>query len=450
MLICSKKILCTKATIWDHVRKSNHKLKTLQDYGDKTTAMYENKRKNDMKMADLIAKSNISDTIGNLCNTIYNQKCNTIYNSRKGIYEHFKHNSHSCMYKGGLNNCLSKVTAHKCTICWKLILCDLEIFLKHLQGCHNISTIMDYCNITGTKIEYRNAVKKQNIDLFLSNHRKQSEISEKLDNLCIFACKKCNFTCGNWRWMTNHIREKTHGPKLPYIKHVTKAVFHKCKQCSELILCDCQILSNHLRLKHKMNITTYKKLASIKNDELLTEFKLKLRTMVQNIPHHTHILKFTLQPNALPDNQVTKHVGNISIFRCLFCKVSDLSYHSLMKHNRMKHKLQKLPLITRTIEAARSPRCYNCSAILICDNVIGQNSVKNKHKMKFSDYCKNYVSKNGGKVFPTFNEYKANINVFETFSTDSKLTDKKTEPDDSDLILPSMISSESEASDEET
>ncbi len=51
---------------------------------------------------------------------------------------------------------------------------------------------------------------------------------------------------------------------------------------------------------------------------------------------------------------------------------------------------------------------------------------------------------NGGRTIPTFKDYLRNVEVFDNLANG---TEKLTEPKDNGLILPSMISSESEDSD---
>ncbi len=443
---CSKKILCEKEILWKHVKKC-HKFNSLKKYSDKTNCIYESLSKKGKKMNDLLAKANITNSVGNLCE--YQCKnCAKTYKSRTGLLCHLKNKKETCMYKGDLKNCLSKVTAHKCYVCSKLVLCDSYFILNHLRG-HKIHSMLDYSNMSGIKLQSRSVVKKQSIDLFLAKHSDKSEISEKIGNFCEFSCKKCIFSCNNWKGMTKHFRVKMHGSKLSYIKHVTKATLYKCKLCNELILCDYGILYEHLTQNHKMTPTAYRNIANVESEEIFAEFKSKLRKKVKNIPHLSQRLPFTLESNALPDNKVTNHVGNISFFRCSVCKVTNLSYSNWKLHCHRKHQL-KMSCIKQHIVEARYHKCQICSAVLLCDNEIVKLHLHKKHKIKFSDYCKNYVIKYGGKVFPTFNEYKSNRNLFETFSMDTNLSQTKDRPYDNGLILPSMISSESEASDEES
>ncbi len=82
----------------------------------------------------------------------------------------------------------------------------------------------------------------------------------------------------------------------------------------------------------------------------------------------------------------------------------------------------------------------------MCDMDVIRNHVIDSHKMGLGQYKKDYVMKGGGKVFPTFCDYLKDNDVFESLKMDKARVERNQE--DSDKIMPWMLSSESEDSDE--
>ncbi len=67
--------------------------------------------------------------------------------------------------------------------------------------------------------------------------------------------------------------------------------------------------------------------------------------------------------------------------------------------------------------------------------------------MRFGPYSKNYVLESGHSVIPTFSDFNCDNDIFEKLSSHSNTNKMKSATEDN-LILTSMISSESEESDE--
>ncbi len=69
--------------------------------------------------------------------------------------------------------------------------------------------------------------------------------------------------------------------------------------------------------------------------------------------------------------------------------------------------------------------------------------------MTLSQYIREYVFKKGGKVFPTYKEYCNNNQIFEVKTGAlQEVSNNIDTNNDNGLILPSMLSSESEDSDD--
>ncbi len=457
-LLCSKKLFCDKQTLLYHF-VFRHKIHSLEEYSLKTKARYEgqcqNKRTiwNSSTLEKLLAKAPVTDKVGNLC--VYQcQNCKKYFKSRNGITNHYKSKGNSCMADVNLIKNLTKVVAHKFHLCSKKVLCDIYVLKIHLLRHHQVKRVTDYCKISGLRNDGRFGKKisqKQKYELYQGKNSDQYKIAEKISNQCRFACNECDYCCNRWPLMATHIIRNSHGPVMSPTKYVTKATFHRCKICEELILCDTNILTTHLRI-HQMTIVQYRTLTQTPDtQEVLKEYKSKLMSIIKNSHDDCQKLHATLKPNknVLKDQKVTKHVGNISFYKCHVCNQSNFSYRCFKNHYQKEHKLKKKMCFKSQLDEAYYHRCHICSVILLCDNHIVGRHANKKHNMKFDEYCK-HVVKNGGKVYPTFSDYKVNNQVFEPFMTDpNDACSNKYEGEDSGLILPGMISSESEASDEE-
>ncbi len=127
--------------------------------------------------------------------------------------------------------------------------------------------------------------------------------------------------------MVSYITKKSHVPIMSAIKYVTKATFHKCKICEELVLCDTIILAKLLRI-HQMTLVQYRTSTQTPNtQELLKEYKSKLMSIIKNSDDDfqklpAHIQEHPTQ-NVLKGQKVTKHVGNISFYKCHVCHHTD-------------------------------------------------------------------------------------------------------------------------------
>ncbi len=124
-------------------------------------------------------------------------------------------------------------------------MCDIYVLKIHLLQYHQVKRITDYCKMPG--LEYEGKYKKklshmQNYEFYNGKISGQHKITEKISDQCRFSCKECDYCCKRWPMMANHIIRNSHGPLLSSTKYVTNAIFHKCKVCNELIICDFVIL----------------------------------------------------------------------------------------------------------------------------------------------------------------------------------------------------------------
>ncbi len=124
-----------------------------------------------------------------------------------------------------------------------------------------------------------------------------------------------------------------------------------------------------------------------------------------------------LEPKSLSDNQVTKHVGNLSFFKCPICPKSDMPYKRLVYHCKKEHKMKQLLYNKDHVVEARYHKCFICAKIVLCDNAILTAHVWRSHEIPLSSYVKKFVEKGGGKAFETFRDYCHNNQSFKKSSS---------------------------------
>ncbi len=173
---------------------------------------------------------------------------------------------------------------------------------------------------------------------------------------------------------------------------------------------------------------------------------MELKVQIKNIPVVQPKFKCTLEANSLPNDQVTRDVGNLCFFKCLRCQKSNMSFRCLSSHYLNKHK-ENIQYKIQNVVEARYHKCHVCQKILLCDLEMIRSHVQHRHSLKRHEYFENYVLKKGDRVVHTFKEYLQNdYQILKTLKSCSTSA-KNPKSLDTGLIMPSDLSSESEHSD---
>ncbi len=371
-------------------------------------------------------------------------KCNLVFGSKLGIQRHFNETRHVQVSYGETKKYIKSIVAHKCLICEKKILCDLKVIKSHLYSKHKIYSMKQYRNKKCKKLPV-----KMDFKSFIKTLKGKWEISKGVGSYCKFSCHKCIYTCQSWATLRHHLKSKEHGPSLTPFNYITEVVLHNCIICKMSLLCDVRIIITHLK-NHGHSLQSYKSLIKGSSHEnIFLEYQLKLKSEIHDIPIVKPKNKLKLEPHSISNSETTKHVGNLSWFKCSYCSKTNMSFGSLQKHCYNVHQKGNFSYKKELVMEARYHQCLICETIILCDRSVIYKHLNYSHKINLEQYNKSYVIKSGGRVFPTFREYLNNWQVFECLELQRKdVTDSKCHK--SDLILPSMISSESEDSDEES
>ncbi len=440
--ICSEKVLCDKKAITAHLAKK-HSTNSLKEYSRKTNVKckWGIKSAQQQSLKEALEHATISDTVADLCK-YQCQECQHIFKSRLDLCNHFKETGHAISYWASINRYLIETVAYICQICSEKVLCDKRAITTHLTSRHNINSLKEYSSKTNINNE---GSRTRNTRIANT----EQNVTQKVGNQCDFYCPLCDYNSKSWNLMAIHAKSKHGGSKLPPVKLARSATFHKCRVCDKLVLCDSRILTRHFKT-HQLTINAYKNMIGLPStpEEIATKYQLELTSAIRNIPAVQHQTNFFLEPNALPDDQVTKDIGNLSFFKCPNCSLTNMSYNHLVNHNKKKHQVKHIPYSTRHAVEVRYHRCHLCARIVLCDNRIIGNHLSNSHKMKLSEYSNKYVLKNGNRIFSTLPEYQRS-NMILRVHVEVNAGEKMSQADSNNgLILPSMLSSESEGSDE--
>ncbi len=398
-------------------------------------------------LKEALVNAPVSETILNLCK-YQCPKCRKIYMSRPLLSRHLK-KTHAFIDQGCFTKYLVKIIAHQCKNCHKKLLCDRTTILSHIRHKHKVKILNKHSDKNCPEDYEQTARKKMKLKKMFSEIGSQCITTSVVGNLCNFICRQCNYTTKSWKILRRHIKRENHLPILPPMKHVQKLMLHKCHLCQQLLFCDLYMIGYHITSNHKHTINEYRKRVKIQNcDKPHLQYLLELRPLIQDIPAAESRLPYALQSKGLPEDSVTNNVGNICFFQCPKCDKSFSSYGALYIHSRADHDFTKISFERNVVEA-RYHRCSICKMCIACDNEFVYRHVKWKHNLCLKQYSKDYVLKRGNKVFPTWKEYKYDNQVFEPFRS-HKQDEVENDETDNGHILPYMISSESEDSDEAT
>ncbi len=393
---------------------------------------------------EAVENAPLSDTVRSLCK-YQCPTCSKVFKNRNSFSAHLRKNKHAELPKKNFNNYLIQIFALKCHICSEKILCDSTVFNWHLRRKHKINSIKKEFGLRNLKKESKKLMLIEELDVLDSDKTREIELALNISNKCTFSCTKCDFVCQRWGFLTRHINTHGHYPLLSPLKHAKKVTSYKCSLCFELVLCDQDLMRNHLFNIHKLTLPAYR--ARIKllmpAEEIHLQYLSKIRAIINHIPViRTNEKKIVF----LSEEQTTRDIGNLCFFKCPKCPRNDLHYALVIGHLRKKHNCKTFRKALKNISIeARYHKCHICKKNVLCDKTLINGHVSRNHKINYEEYKINHVLKNGGRALPTLKEFKQNRQVFDSITTGSIQSSNNI-----DLISPDMISSESEDSDEET
>ncbi len=374
--LCSRQVLCDPAFLNRHY-SSKHKMSTKQ---------YTQKFGIDTSKKFVLSTRRYSNKIvGNLC--VYTcANCKKEYDSWHKFNVHQKKFSHgNVTFKN--RHLVWHSVYHICRLCDTTILCEKKALTKHLKRCHGIY-LKEYCTKTGCEIH-----EKEDTSLL-----KKLELSENIDNLCVFSCKICNQISHSSNAFYNHRLRTGHNANTyqSVTKFLIKGSSYKCKVCSKLLLCDKKLIFSHMKDAHQVK-------ADLKGPTTRDkQYKQYCDDFMKDIPESSTIpYSITVPIKEICLQEVTSAMGNLCMFSCPKCDNEVFNNYSvLLYHFKQVHK--RIPRYSPAmVNITRYHSCLMCPKAILCDRHFMRSHIEHVHNMSIPKY-EAVFSKHGGKVLPTF------------------------------------------------
>ncbi len=244
-----------------------------------------------------------------------------------------------------------KVVCHVCRICSERVLSDTDFMDRHFINHHRIS-------LGNFKKKFvLNQLKKLPENAYSNN---------VIGNFCSYKCKGCEEQFDQRPPLIDHMKATSHGMNFKGQVNMIKAIYHKCKICDNVILCDIIVLRRHFKARHSLTIDEYCQ----KTGCIQAEKKEK---------------KETLFLNSL---KVSESVDNLCIFTCGICNKSNKSVYELKKHRmQSKHYVKrKTQSLTTLLLKGFAYKCKICSKLMLCDKTVIQRHMIKNHEMEEQEW----------------------------------------------------------------
>ncbi len=373
--ICSAKVLCDIVFIRRHMRNKHQML--LKEYIEKFNLDY----------LKAVSYDHLSENlIGNLCVRKCND-CGLQFSCLSSLLRHQKALSHKNV-TCNQDNFVKKVF-HKCKICNKTIICEMSSIYSHVKKSHKLS-LKEYCKDYGVTI-----AKSTKATLIES-----MKVSPFVDDLCTFACADCGELFNSSHRLFGHRRQTRHITKKDkFATEPVKGFSYQCKFCTKLLLCDRNIIFNHMKTSHKTKLSNIGQTASKRQYiELCKTFK---KSLPVSLTVHDHL---TVSITKIPLGEITSAIGNLSSFSCPKCgKQKFFEWRSLKSHFKTVH-LKQIMYSPDFVHTARYHACLLCPKGVLSDRGVLTSHLKAMHKMHLSKYEKIFL-RNGGRTLPTYRNW---------------------------------------------
>ncbi len=269
---------------------------------------------------------------------------------------------------------LFKASVHICLICSKKVLSDSQFFKYHFRSVHNIK-------LNRYRQQY-NCNSAQNIQKtqFNKTIEKAKQSETEIGNFCTFKCPGCKRIFNTYSTFTQHIRPiggkcRQLEKNIQWKTCLLEVVSHKCKICFKHLLCDNNILLNHVKLVH--NIKT------------ISEYAKKTGCSLKNYRHRTdgsHILN-------LKKATISTEIGNYCTFTCHNCGYSSGNWLRLRKH------------LMETNHGTSGREWHQH----ITKVVLHQCKICKKKVLNNKEFVKKHVYKNHQMLIPEYREFVSKV-----------------------------------------
>ncbi len=325
--------------------------------------------KQELTNSSILDSASIShDTSTGLCRFAC-LNCSSTFKHWFTLQTHEKKVHGKVIYTHDVEAYLYKASVHICLICSKKVLSDALLLKYHFKSVHNIP-------LNKYRQQY-NCNSIQNIQKTQLNKRiekaKQSETV--IGNLCTFKCPGCKRVFNTYSTFTQHI--SLIASKCPQLQNniqwqtcLLEVVSHKCKICFKHLLCDNNIILDHIKCVHDIKtILQYAK----KTGCSITNYRNRLGGR--------HVLNSN---NAM----VSLEIGNYCTFTCHICSYTSGKWLHVRNHLRETNHGTSVSDWHQHITKVVLHQCKICKKKVLNECKFVQNHVYKNHQMSISEYKK--------------------------------------------------------------
>ncbi len=294
--------------------------------------------------------------------------CSSTFTNWFALQTHGKKVHDKLIYTHDLEAYMYKASVHICLICSMKILSDTQFLKNHFRRVHNIP-------LNKYRQQY-NCNSVQNIQKTELNKRIEKAKHSKtvIGNFCTFKCPGCKRIFNNYSTFKQHI--SLIAGKCTQLQNniqwrtcVLEVVSHKCKLCSKHLLCDNNVIMDHVKKYHDI--------------KTILEYSKKTGSTLRNcrnIIDGSHILNSKKAT-------ISTEIGNYCTFTCHNCGFSSGNWPHLRKHLIKTHGTSDSEWhqhITKVV----LHQCKICKKKVLNECKFVQNHVYRNHQMSISEYKK--------------------------------------------------------------
>ncbi len=326
------------------------------------------KRRNNTTKPCSSQDSPVSHRPENLC-SYKCPKCGKLLNSWNSFKDHSRRTSKcaSRVLMSRVKEHVSKTVHYACKLCSSSVLCDLTFIKSHIYNSHKMRLL-----------EYMQIFYPKNIDYAPNRTYSKHEIG----NLCVYQCEQCEKQFPAWSSLRRHAKFASHEiSSKRNKKNSPKIVYHQCKVCNKVLICEHSVLQVHMEKTHLLSLKGYCK----KYLCLLVEKKEEIESILKSL-------------------QVSNSVGNLCEFKCSKCNSYFFSGTSFKAHRlKARHNFSANESLTQSLVRGFSYKCDKCSNVLLCDRQIIFHHMKTSHSVnirknypnlhlkQYNEFCKAFA-----------------------------------------------------------
>ncbi len=199
-------------------------------------------------------------------------------------------------------------------------------------------------------------------------------ISAKVDNLCRYKCKKCDQTFATKLTLKSHLRKTKHAEDSPFNpnNYMILLIVHKCKICSKRIICETEIVRDHV-YKHKIGtLKQYKEMTEEDRKVYMEQFSAS---------------KNQIKTDIIESAPLSKDIGNFCRYKCKLCGHITKTKYGMRKHfEKTGHKDPLTANINDSLIRAVRHQCQVCSDNVLCDKFVIKEHIRNHQIGSLKEY----------------------------------------------------------------